>query len=71
MKPKLMRQKLSMPGLIEELKNYFKSIVEPVSNKGKISLSDCLLSGLAIFSLKYPSGLNLIKANEKRRPHIT
>jgi len=39
-----MRQKLSMPGLLKELKNYFTSIEEPVSNNGKISLSDCLLS---------------------------
>ena len=50
-----MRKKLSMPGLIGELKNYFKGIVEPIKNRGSISLIDCLLSGLAIFSLKYPS----------------
>jgi hypothetical protein len=46
-----------MPGLLPELKSFFKTIKEPVVHKGVISLVDCLLSGLAIFSLKYPSRL--------------
>lgn len=65
MTPKLMRKKLSMPGLIKELKTYFKGIVEPVTNRGSISLSDCLMSGLAIFSLKYPSLLQFDKSKRE------
>jgi len=65
MKPKLRRKKLSMPGLIKELKSYFKGIVEPVTNRGSISLSDCLMSGLAIFSLKYSSLLQFDKSKRE------
>ena len=65
MKPILMRKKLSMPGLIFELKTYFKGIIEPVTNRGSISLSDCLMSGLAIFSLKYPSLLQFDKSKRE------
>jgi hypothetical protein len=44
-----------MSGVLPELKSFFKTIKELVVHKGVLSLVDCLLSGLAIFSLKYPS----------------
>ncbi|OAD23235.1 hypothetical protein THIOM_000938, partial [Candidatus Thiomargarita nelsonii] len=62
MRHKFFRQKLSMPGLLQELKSFFQTIKEPVIRKGAISLVDCLLSGLAIFSLKYPSLLQFDKS---------
>jgi hypothetical protein len=66
MKNKL-RQKLSMPGLLSEVKSYFNKIPVPiVRRKDSISLKDCLMSGLAIFSLKYPSLLQF--DNDKRDP---
>ncbi|EDN67849.1 transposase [Beggiatoa sp. PS] len=63
------RKKLSMPGLLSEIKNYFEKIPSPVvKQKDSISLSDCLMSGLAIFSLKYPSLLQF--DNDKRTPVV-
>ncbi len=63
------RKKLSMPGLLSEVKSYFKTISVPVvKQKDSIPLSDCLMSGLAIFSLKYPSLLQFDKS--KRDPTI-
>ena len=62
-----MPQKLLMPKLLREVKSYFKKISFPVvKQKGSISLTDCLMSGLAIFSLKYPSLLQFDK--DKRIP---
>ncbi len=58
----IFRKKLSMPGLLQELKSFFQSITEPVIRKSTIPLVDCLLSGLAIFSLKYPSLLQFDKS---------
>lgn len=59
---KFFRKKLSMPGLLQELKSFFQTIKEPVIRKGAIPLVDCLLSGLVIFSLKYPSLLQFDKS---------
>jgi len=57
-----LRKKLSMPGLLSEVKSYFNKIPVPVvKHKDSISLGDCLMSGLAIFSLKYPSLLQFDK----------
>jgi len=63
------RKKLSIPGLLNQVKSYFKKISVPkTKRKGSIPLSDCLMSGLAIFSLKYPSLLQFDK--NKREPTI-
>jgi hypothetical protein len=67
---KFFRKKRSMPGLLQELKSFFQTITEPVIRKGAIPLVDGLLSGLAIFSLKYPSLLQFDKSrNEPVRAH--
>ena len=62
-----------MPGLLTELKSYFKTIVEAVNHKGTITIVDCLLSGLAIFSLKDPSLLqfDLDKQKSTITPNLT
>ncbi len=65
MMPKFFRKKLSMPGLLQELKSFFQTLKEPVIRKGAIPLVDGLLSGLAIFSLKYPSLLQFDKSRQE------
>ena len=49
------RKDLSMPGMVAEMRRCFEQRIEDgVSSRG-VSLPDCLMSGLAIFALKYPS----------------
>lgn len=62
--PKLsMSQNLSMPGLLKTVKTHFEELPDPTSRSQKsISLADCLMSGLAVFSLKYPSLLQFEKS---------
>ena len=50
-----MRKYLSMPALLKKSKDCFSKIKETGKRKKDISLGDCLMSGLAVFSLKYPS----------------
>lgn len=51
-----LRKDLSMPGMLSHVRNGFDKIIDPLASKrSRQSLSDCLMSGLAIFSLKYPS----------------
>lgn len=49
-----LRKSLSMPGLLRALNESFGK-VKSGGRKTGISIKDCLLSGYAIFSLKYPS----------------
>jgi hypothetical protein len=50
------KKKLSMSGLLNVAKRIFSSISSACKHKDKkISLCDCLLSALAMFSLKFPS----------------
>lgn len=48
-----LRQNLSAPGLLKTIRHEFSQIKDPENNG--ISLADCLMSGMAIFGLKYPS----------------
>ena len=48
------RKDLSMPGMVAEMRRCFERIEDAVPSRG-LTLSDCLMSGLAIFALKYPS----------------
>ena len=43
-----------MPGMLAEVRRCFERVADPVACRG-VKLSDCLMSGLAVFSLKYPS----------------
>ena len=49
------RKYLSADGLLELVRKGFGDIEDPRKNGGKISLSDAMMSGLAMFLLKYPS----------------
>ncbi len=49
-----LRRHLSMPGLLSSVRRAFDAVPDPVDPRG-LSLSDCLMSGLAVFSLKMPS----------------
>ena len=48
------RKGLSMPGMVAEMRRCFERMEDAVSGRG-LKLSDCLMSGVAMFSLKYPS----------------
>ena len=59
------RQQLSMGGLLSIARNQFdKVVIEKESERSSSALSDCLMSGLAIFSMKYPSLLSFDKAQD-------
>ena len=58
------RHYLSMPGLLNQVKDYFLKIpIAQTKQPGGILLADCLMSGLAIFSLKYSSLLQFDERN--------
>ena len=48
------RKHLSKPGLLQEVRDCFEAISDDVRGR-KYSLADYLMSGLALFSLKFPS----------------
>ena len=50
-----MKKHISMPGLLEKVQDQFTKIPEESGARSKMPLADCLMSGLAIFSLKMPS----------------
>ena len=61
-----LRKYLSAKGLFGTIYHEFKKIKPPqelAARKNPISLTDCLMSGLAVFSLKFPS---LLKFDERR-----
>lgn len=61
-----LRKTLSAPGLLKMVRNEFEKIPEHRSGKVNYSLSDVLMSGLAMFGLKCPSLLQFDKVrNEK------
>jgi hypothetical protein len=53
------KKQLSAKGMLTEVRRVLKKIPEPQRDprglKGSISLPDCLMSGLSLFSLKIPS----------------
>ena len=51
------RKTLSAPGLLRIVRERFERIEDPVAGRG-LNLADCLMSGLAVFGLKYPSLLS-------------
>lgn len=48
------RKTLSAPGLLRLVRGSFDRIEDPVAGRG-LNLTDCLMSGLAVFGLKYAS----------------
>ena len=67
---KTFRRHLSMPGLLEIVRQHFDTITDPV-NPREYSLSDCLMCCLAMFLLKFPSLLQFDNATRKdKNPKI-
>lgn len=67
-----LRKELSIKGLLELVHNKFSSVKEINNGRSnKISSVDCLMSGLALFSLKFPSLLKFdtSKAEDKTLVH--
>lgn len=50
-----LRKNLSAPGLLATVRECFENIADHRQRRGSITLPDALMSGLAVFSLKYPS----------------
>jgi hypothetical protein len=63
----MLRKNLSAPGLLGVVKKSFEKISDTCIARSKISLTDCLMSGLAIFGLKFPSLLQFDHAKEEQR----
>jgi len=64
------RKSLGAKGLLKNVRNEFEKIPEHRSGAVKYSLPNVLMSGLAMFGLKYPSLLQFDKAkNEKTVRH--
>ena len=64
----LSRKHLSASGLLGVVHSQFKKIKPPqeLAKRSKpISLSDCLMSGVAMFGLKFPSLLKFDEAKEE------
>ena len=49
-----LRKSLSAPGLLREVRRCFQAIKDDAAGRG-LALTDCLMSGLAVFGLKHPS----------------
>src|ERR671915_582913 len=58
------RKHLSAPGLLKTLRSCFQKVADQRSGKVEMALVDALMSGLAVFGLKYPS---LLKFDEERQ----
>ena len=66
-----------MPSLLAQMRRCFEAVEDEVAGRG-LSLADCLMSGLAIFALKYPSLLQFEQdarglgesAHEPRRENL-
>ena len=56
-----MRKTLSAPGLLKEVRACFDRIEDPIMSRG-LNQTDCLMSGLAVFGMKYPSLLKFDEA---------
>ena len=65
--PKKMRKHLCLPSLLRVVRQGLKKVPDPVSRKATISLADCLMSGVALFGLKYPSLLQFDKHRTEDR----
>jgi len=57
-----LRKHLSAPSLLQAVRESFKTIPEHRRRQPEIPLADALMSGLAMFSLKYPSLLKFDEA---------
>src|SRR3990167_7540362 len=59
------RKYLSLPGMLKKVSSTFHKIIDPLkTNRPRVILRDCLMSGLAMFLLKYPSLLSFDEAQD-------
>ena len=58
------RKELSAAGLLGIVRRCFEAVADPVARRGGAGLADCLMSGLAVYGLKYAS---LLKFDEAAR----
>ena len=63
-----LRKHLSHPGLLKTVTRHFQQVPDPSGPDAGIPLRDCLLSGLAVFGLKYPS---LLQFDRDRMDEVT
>lgn len=52
------RKHLCVPGLLSRVRYQYKKIPDTAQKPNKHDLLDCLMSGIALFGLKYPSLLH-------------
>lgn len=67
-----MRKTLSAPGLLKEVRACFDRIEDPIASRG-LNQTDCLMSGLAMFGMKYASLLKFdeaVRADEVVRSNL-
>jgi hypothetical protein len=64
------KKQLSLKGMLMKVRSLFQEVSDsprdPRGLKSKISLADCLMSGLALFGLKFPSLLQLDQGSESK-----
>ncbi len=69
------RKTSGAPGLLRLVRRSFSRIEDPVAGRG-LNLADCLMSGLAVFGLKYASLLSFDRAKRlladvrREHPHL-
>ncbi len=63
------KKQLSAMGMLQKVRSVFEDVQEPSRSprgvKAQISLPDCLMSGLAVFGLKFPSLLQFDESQEE------
>jgi hypothetical protein len=57
-----LRKQLSAPGLLQTIRQIFEAVPEHRHDRNEVPLADALMSGLAVFGLKYPSLLKFDEA---------
>lgn len=60
-----LRKRLSAPGLLEASRLRFSRVADPLKNKTDYPLDNCLMSALAMFSLKFPSLLQFEESHKE------
>ena len=61
------RNKITYDSLILELRDFFSTITDPRNRSINYAFVDFLMSGFAMFSLKYPSLLQFENQSENER----
>ena len=64
------RENISMDAEIEQLQNLFKEVKDKRASNSRHKLKDILMSGYAMFSLKYPSLLNFEEQNKLEKLNL-